>query len=215
MANTPSTAVAMPPTAVPRSTQNAHVHMIATVPSRRLRRPTQLSGVLVSSRRRTSDVFTPRAPSSTAAGSGGWRVRIWASTCWAVTWVFRRLGLTARSSTFFAAGVMRRRSFCMMSLSVGFFGTARIGRGERRCRAPGPGHPGPRDRATQRRGELAAGSRPARLRSRDAPARRAGGDRCQFGDHPGDEPRHWPASRGSSRKAPLARRMSRPFGASA
>ena len=46
---------------------------------------TQLSGVTAFNRRRTSDVFTPRAPSSTAAGSGGWRVRIWASTCWAVT----------------------------------------------------------------------------------------------------------------------------------
>jgi hypothetical protein len=56
---------------------------------------TQLLGVTASNRRRTSDVFTPRAPSSTAAGSGGWSVRIWASTCWAATWVFRRLGLTA------------------------------------------------------------------------------------------------------------------------
>ena len=54
---------------------------------------TQVSGVTVSNRRRTSDVFTPRAPSSTAAGSGGWRARIWASTCWAVSWSFRRLGL--------------------------------------------------------------------------------------------------------------------------
>jgi hypothetical protein len=42
---------------------------------------TQLSGVTLSNRRRTSDVFTPRAPSSTAAGSGGWRVTICASTC--------------------------------------------------------------------------------------------------------------------------------------
>ena len=56
---------------------------------------TQLSGVTASNRRRTSDVFTPTALSSAAAGSGGRRVRIWASTCWAVTWVLRRLGLTA------------------------------------------------------------------------------------------------------------------------
>ena len=54
---------------------------------------TQLSGVTASNRRRTSDVFTPRAPSSTAAGSGGWRVRIWASTCWAVTWSLPAVGL--------------------------------------------------------------------------------------------------------------------------
>ncbi len=46
---------------------------------------TQLSGVTASNLRRTSDVSTPRAPSSTAAGSGGWRARIWASTCWAET----------------------------------------------------------------------------------------------------------------------------------
>ena len=101
---------------------------------------TQLSGVTASNRRRTSDMFTPRAPSSTAAGSGGCRLRIWASTCWAVTWVFRRLGLTASSSTFFAAGVMRRRSFCMTSLIVGFFGTVRIGSG-------GASVPDPRPRA--------------------------------------------------------------------
>jgi hypothetical protein len=56
---------------------------------------TQLSGVTASNRRRTSDVFTPRAPSSTAAGSGGWSARIWASSCWAVTWSFRRLGFDA------------------------------------------------------------------------------------------------------------------------
>jgi alkanesulfonate monooxygenase SsuD/methylene tetrahydromethanopterin reductase-like flavin-dependent oxidoreductase (luciferase family) len=37
------------------------------------------------------------------------------------------LSLDASSSTFFAAGVMRRRSFFAMSLIVGFFGTARIG----------------------------------------------------------------------------------------
>ena len=90
---------------------------------------TQLSGVTASNRRRTSDVFTPRTPSSTAAGSGGWRVRIWASTCSAVTWSLRRLGFDASSSTFFAAGVMRRRSFCATSLILGFFGTARIGSG--------------------------------------------------------------------------------------
>src|ERR1700749_1969441 len=53
-------------------------------------RGTQLSGVTASNRRRTSDVFTPRAPSSTAAASGGWGVSIWASTCWAVTWSLRR-----------------------------------------------------------------------------------------------------------------------------
>jgi hypothetical protein len=46
---------------------------------------TQLSGVTASNLRRTSDVSTPRAPKSTAAGSGSWSVRIWASTCWAVT----------------------------------------------------------------------------------------------------------------------------------
>jgi hypothetical protein len=46
---------------------------------------TQLSGVTASNLRRTPDVSTPRAPKSTAAGSGGWRARIWASTCWAVT----------------------------------------------------------------------------------------------------------------------------------
>ena len=39
------------------------------------------------------------------------------------------LGLAASSSTFFAAGVMRRPSFFAMSLIVGFFGTARIGSG--------------------------------------------------------------------------------------
>ena len=71
---------------------------------------TQPSGVGACNRCRTSDVSTPRAPSRTAAGSGGCRVRIWASTRGAVTSVFRRLGLTASSSTFFAAGVMRRRS---------------------------------------------------------------------------------------------------------
>ena len=49
----------------------------------------QLLGVPASNRLRTSDAFTPRAPSSTAAGSGGWRVRIWASTSGPVTWSFR------------------------------------------------------------------------------------------------------------------------------
>ena len=39
------------------------------------------------------------------------------------------VGLRRSSSTFFAAGVMRRRSFFAMSLIVGFFGTARIGSG--------------------------------------------------------------------------------------
>ena len=47
----------------------------------------------------------------------------------AVTCVLRRMGLTASSSTFFAAGVMRRRSFVMTALIVGLFGTARIARG--------------------------------------------------------------------------------------
>jgi hypothetical protein len=42
-----------------------------------------------SNRRRTSEVFTPSAPSSTAAGSGGWSARIWASTSGPVTWSFR------------------------------------------------------------------------------------------------------------------------------
>jgi hypothetical protein len=50
---------------------------------------TQLSGVIASIRCRTSDVFTPRAPSTTGAGSGGWTVRIWASTGQAVSWSFR------------------------------------------------------------------------------------------------------------------------------
>jgi hypothetical protein len=36
-----------------------------------------------------SDVFTPRAASSTAAGSGGSSARIWASTSGPVTWSFR------------------------------------------------------------------------------------------------------------------------------
>ncbi len=47
------------------------------------------------------------------------------------------VGLDASSSTFFAAGVMRRRSFCATSLSLGFFGTARI-------RSSGASAPDPR-----------------------------------------------------------------------
>ena len=50
------------------------------------------------------------------------------------------LGLYASSSTFFAAGVMRRRSFFATSLILGFFGTARIGSG-------GASVPDPRPRA--------------------------------------------------------------------
>ena len=79
--------------------------------------------------------------------------------------------------------------------------------GVRRCRTACPRRPELPDRATQGPGELAAGSRPIRLRSRDPPTSRARRDRCQFGDHLGDEPPHWPADKWSRGEAPLAQRV--------
>ena len=114
------------------------------------------------------------------------------------------LGLVRLLQHFLCRGVMRNRSLCATSLILGFFGTARIGSGGASAPGARPGRPGLRDRAIRAPVELAAGSRPTRLRSRGPPTRRARGDRCRFGDHLGDEPPHWPAGRWPRREAPPA-----------
>ena len=144
-------------------------------------------------RRRTSDVFTPRAPSSTAAGSGGRKVRIWASTCWPRSGASDGWASTRPQ----ALSCRRRHAEAILLCDVSDPRLLRYG-AHRQFGGVEPGLQTQGDQGfviERLKGRVSLQQAPSTASIAGSSTGRARCDRRQFGDRLGDEPSHRPADR--------------------